>query len=75
MKFEECQNSMANIEELSRLMDYAPSYVRLVMNGKRRPGKKFLKTLEKIPLEAVMKKYIRRKPLKSALKTSSLKEP
>lgn len=35
------------VKELGALIDYAPSYISGVMNGKFKPGKKFIKSVEK----------------------------
>lgn len=35
------------VKEFGKLIDYAPSYISGVMTGNFKPGKKFIKTIEK----------------------------
>jgi transcriptional regulator with XRE-family HTH domain len=59
MKLEECQLRRVSLLKLAEAVDYEPNYVCAVVNGRTKPGRKFLKRLEKVPLESVMKQYAR----------------
>jgi transcriptional regulator with XRE-family HTH domain len=63
MKLEECRERMVNLAELARKMEYSRTYVNLVVNGKARPGKRFLRDLANIPVEAVIKHRYKKKVL------------
>jgi hypothetical protein len=60
MKLEDCVLRDVNLAEVARLIDYDRNYVCAVINGRYRPGRKFLKALNQVPLDAVKKKYIGR---------------
>jgi hypothetical protein len=61
MKLEDCKLREVNLAEIARLIDYQRNYVTAVVNGRYKPGRKFLKALEKVPVEAVTKSYVKKR--------------
>jgi hypothetical protein len=61
MKLEECRDRMINLAAVARIMEYSPPYVYDVVNGKVNAGKRFLRDLEKVNIEDVIKHAHRRK--------------
>lgn len=49
MKLEDIlHNRRVNIPVLAVRMDYSPTYVRAIVNGQFKPGKRFLEALDKV---------------------------
>lgn len=69
MKIEDCFERDVNVAEVARQMKFARSYVQNVMAGRAVPSHRFLDALEKVQLETVKKKYVKKR-LNSSLNNS-----
>jgi transcriptional regulator with XRE-family HTH domain len=63
MKVEECKDRHVNISEIARRIGYSRSHINGVISGRYRPSKRFLRDLEPVKIEDVLKHYYRQKPL------------
>lgn len=58
MKIEDCFERFINVAELARQIGYSRPYVTAVVLKQKKPSKRFLEAVEKVPIEAVTKKYV-----------------
>lgn len=69
MKLEDCFSRDVNITELAKLMRFSRNQIANVLAGRLKPTWRFLEALEKVPLESVKKKYVKKR-LNSSLNNS-----
>jgi hypothetical protein len=61
MKLDECKDRLVNIAEIARIMGWSRSHVNGVLVGRHPASKRFLRDLEKVKMEDVVKHYYKQK--------------